>query len=221
MSIIETVGVKKVYSNKEIFKGIDLKIPLNKISLIMGPSGAGKTTLLNLFAFMEEADSGDYYWKGINTKDISKSEKRRIRRDSMSFIFQDFNVFEELTVKENLEVFLKHTTSINKKEWDSIITNALKNFEIMDIVNSQAKFLSGGERQRLAIARSFIKDTEILFADEPSANIDEDNKKMILKYFKAYKQEGRTVVIVSHDNSYIDFADKVFRFENSIIKCEK
>lgn len=221
MNIIEMVDVRKSYNKQDIFKGINLAIPKNKISLIMGPSGAGKTTLLNILAFIECASSGDYYWNGVNTKDIRKDEQRRIRRDSMSFIFQDYNVFEELTVKENLEVFLKYATSIDKKEWTSIISDGVKQFKIQDRINTQAKYLSGGERQRLSIFRSFIKDTEIVFADEPSANIDEDNKKTILDYFDQFKQKGRTVVIVSHDNSYIDFADKVFKLENNTIICEK
>ncbi|MCB5935542.1 ABC transporter ATP-binding protein [Caldibacillus thermoamylovorans] len=219
MNLIEIKEVRKQYGNKEILKSVDLNIQSSEICLITGSSGAGKTTLLNILSFLESADSGTYLWEGVNVDNILTKEKRNIRREKMSFIFQDFNVFEELTVKENLEVFLRYVTSIEKNKWDNLIIEGVNRFNMQDRINTRAKLLSGGERQRLAILRSFIKETKVVFADEPTANIDEKNKNLIVESFKMLKQEGRAIVIVSHDHSYNEFADKIYKLnEGKIIR---
>jgi len=214
MNLIELKDVRKRYGNKEVLKGVDLRIQPGEICLITGPSGAGKTTLLNILSFLETLDSGTYLWQGINEKDIEMKEKRNMRREKMSFIFQDFNVFEELTVKENLEIFLRYVTSIEKTNWEQLILEGVERFNIQDRINTKAKLLSGGERQRLAILRSFIKKTQVVFADEPTASVDEKNKNLIIESFIALKQEGRAVVIISHDQSYEQFADKIYELND-------
>ena len=221
MNLIKIKDVQKRYGEKEILKGINFEIQSNEICLITGPSGAGKTTLLNILALIETSDTGVYLWQGENEKDILEKDKRNIRREKMSFIFQDFNVFEELTVKENLEVFLRHATTIHKSKWEKIIAEGVKSFQMQDRINTRTKLLSGGERQRLAILRSFIKNTDVVFADEPTANIDEENKHLILESFKRLKQEGRAVVIVSHDQFYLEFVDKIYKLQNGKIIRDK
>jgi len=221
MYLIEVQNVRKAYGGKEVLKSISIGIESSEICLIVGPSGAGKTTLLNILASIEVADEGVYMWKGLNKNNVPPKERRRLRRENMSFIFQEFNVFEELTVRENLELFLKYATTIDKVRWVKLISEGVDRFKIRDRINTRAKLLSGGERQRLAILRSFLKDTEVVFADEPTANVDDSNKRLILESFDLLKQKGSAVIIVSHDRSYIDFVDKVYRLDDGVLTCDK
>ncbi|GAB6170517.1 ABC transporter ATP-binding protein [Clostridium carnis] len=212
--LLNLKNINKNYGNQLILNNINLTIEPGKIYVIMGPSGSGKSTLLNIISLIENPTSGDYFWKGLSVKDLPSKKKNLIRRDNIGLIFQDFNLFEELTAFENLDVYLQLTTSLDEKQRKTKITIQSKNLDISSILYKKVKFLSGGERQRVTIARCYLNDTELILADEPSANIDSANKTILISSFLSLRQAGKTIVIVTHDDSYISLADIVYNLRN-------
>ncbi|EOD00246.1 ABC transporter ATP-binding protein [Caldisalinibacter kiritimatiensis] len=213
-TIIKLKNVSKRYGNKKVLDNVSLKLNAGELVIIKGNSGAGKTTLLNILAFLETKDTGEFLWKGQKTENLNTKQKKNIRRTEMGFIFQDFNLFENLTVEENLEVFLSLTTEMKKDEIQKKIKEYLKKFQMEDRKKTHTRFLSGGERQRVAIMRAFLINSSIVFADEPSANIDDENKRIISDYLIELKEAGKSIVIVSHDDYYDKLADKIYVLKN-------
>ncbi|MCT4687325.1 ABC transporter ATP-binding protein [Vallitalea sp.] len=209
-TILRLSKVSKKYNNKVVLSNVDLELNKSEFILIKGESGEGKSTLLNVIAFLEPIDSGKIFWrqKDISTMDIK--DKKNIRRSNIGYIFQDYNLFENLTLEENLKVFLRLSTNKKEFEIEKDIDKCLLKFKMSDRKKIFIKFLSGGERQRVAIMRAFLVDKSIILADEPTANIDEINKKRIIDYFNEWKNEGKAVILVSHDDFYDDIADKVY-----------
>lgn len=212
--LLNLKNINKKYDNQIILNNLTLTIEPGKIYVIMGPSGSGKSTLLNIIALIENSTSGDYYWKDTNIKDFSSRKKSLIRKDNIGLIFQDFNLFEELTAFENLDVYLQLTTSLDEKQRENKIKNQSNNLDISSILYKKVKFLSGGERQRVTIARCYLNNTELILADEPSANIDSVNKSILIESFLSLRKNGKTIIIVTHDDSYIQIADMVYSLKN-------
>ncbi|EGO88329.1 ABC transporter ATP-binding protein [Clostridium botulinum C] len=213
-ALIKLCNISKKYNNEEVLKDINMKIEKGKIYIIMGPSGAGKSTLLNIISLIEPHTSGEYLWNDENINNFYKNKKVLIRRNSIGIIFQDFNLFEELTVFENLDIYLKLTSNLSASERENKIIKEITNLDIKNVISKKVKFLSGGERQRTAIARCYLTDKEILLADEPSANVDSKNKKVIISSFLQLKQKGKTIIIVTHDPIYKDIGDVIYKIEN-------
>lgn len=216
-SLIKLCNISKEYNNEQILKDINIKIQKGKIYIIMGPSGSGKSTLLNIISLIEPHTSGEYWWKDQRINNLSKNKKALIRRNSIGIIFQDFNLFEELTVFENLDIYLKLTSNLSSSERENRIIKEIINLDIKKVMSKKVKFLSGGERQRTAIARCYLTDKEVLLADEPSANVDSNNKKVIISSFLQLKQKGKTIIIVTHDPIYTDIGDVIYKLENGQI----
>lgn len=212
--LLNLKNINKKYDNQIILNNLSLTIESGKIYVIMGPSGSGKSTLLNIIALIENSTSGDYYWKDANIKDFSSRKKSLIRKDNIGLIFQDFNLFEELTAFENLDVYLQLTTSLDEKQRQNKIKNQANTLDISSILYKKVKFLSGGERQRVTIARCYLNNTELILADEPSANIDSVNKSILIESFLSLRKNGKTIIIVTHDDSYIQIADMVYSLKN-------
>ncbi|CDZ23168.1 hypothetical protein CCDG5_0017 [[Clostridium] cellulosi] len=213
-TIIKLEKISKSYADKNVLKDISMEAAASEIVLIKGRSGAGKTTLLNICAFLENPDGGTYYWRGKNALELSAKEKRETRKNQMGFIFQDYNLFEDLTVQENLEIFLRYTLAPDREKAKEMITKNLERFNMSDRLKTKAKFLSGGERQRIAIIRAIMKNDAVIFADEPSANIDDFNREKIITWFTELKNNGHAVVLVSHDNDFDKIADRIYTLEN-------
>lgn len=213
-TIIELKNVSKKYGDKIILDNVSLKLNTGELVIIKGISGAGKTTLLNILAFLETKDSGELFWKNQNIDILSSKEKKNIRRTEMGFIFQDFNLYENLTVEENLEIFLSLATEMKKNEIQRQIKEYLDKFHMEDRRKTYARLLSGGERQRVAVMRAFLINSSIVFADEPSANIDDENKRIIRDYLAELKIGGKSIIIVTHDDYYDKLADEIYVLKN-------
>ncbi|WP_425448014.1 ABC transporter ATP-binding protein [Dethiothermospora halolimnae] len=217
-TILELRNISKRYGDKKVLNDISLKVNLGDMILIKGSSGAGKSTLLNILAFLEAKDCGEIFWKGKNIDSLTIKEKKGIRKREMGFIFQEFNLFENLTVKENLDVVLSLTTKTTKEDRKGRIKEYLQKFQMEDRGDTYVKLLSGGERQRVAIVRTFLTDSTIVFADEPSANVDDKNKDIIKGYLVELKNAGKSIVIVSHDDYYDKIANRIYEIKNGYIK---
>jgi len=211
MEIIKTINLKKVFDNKivkqEVLKGLNISISKGDFAGIVGPSGSGKTTLLYCLSSLEDITSGNVY---INEKDISKYSIREVedlRKHEIGFVFQFFNLIPNLTVYEN--ILLARVIANND---DSYIDEILEKVSMKEYKEYYPNQLSGGMQQRVAIARALVNKPNIIFADEPTGNLDQENGKQILDLLKKLNQkEGITVLLVTHNEDYLSYCNRIFR----------
>lgn len=206
---IKLSGIKKTY-NKPVLMGIDLEINSNSFISIIGKSGSGKSTLMNILGLIESFDAGEYSFNGTiikNNKDYSD-----LRLENIGFIFQSYNLIPTLTCKENI---LLPTMYYGDKANDfQLITRQL---DIEHLMDTSVNVLSGGEKQRVAIARALILNPQIIIADEPTGNLDEENKKIVLELLKKVHSKGCAVVIITHDLSVAECTEKIFELRNGML----
>lgn len=213
MSYIKFDKVTKNYEMGEVnIKALDeasFEIQKGELVVIVGPSGAGKTTALNILGGMDGASSGDVIVANKNISKYSKEKLTTYRRDDIGFVFQFYNLVQNLTAKENVEL----ATQICKKPLDPI--EVLKKVGLEERINNFPSQLSGGEQQRVAIARALAKNPKLLLCDEPTGALDYNTGKQILKLLQdTCRKEKMTVIIITHNSAIAPMADKVINFRN-------
>lgn len=217
MELIRLENVKKIYQTGEVITkavdGIDFTVDQGEFALIIGASGAGKTTVLNILGGMDTATSGAVY---IDGEDISKWNKKQLtgyRRDDIGFVFQFYNLVQNLTALENVELALQ----ICKDPLDA--REVLTDVGLQDRMLNFPAQLSGGEQQRVAIARALAKNPKLLLCDEPTGALDYQTGKAILKLLQdTCRQKGMTVVVITHNMAIAPMADQVIRFKNGQVR---
>lgn len=213
MSYIKFDKVTKNYGTGEVdIKALDeasFDIKKGELVVIVGPSGAGKTTALNILGGMDSASSGRVIVDNKNISEYSKEKLTKYRRDDIGFVFQFYNLVQNLTAKENVEL----ATQICKKTLDPV--EVLQKVGLKDRINNFPSQLSGGEQQRVAIARALAKNPKLLLCDEPTGALDYNTGKQILKLLQdTCRKEKMTVIIITHNMAIAPMADKVINFKN-------
>jgi len=219
--MIQIKNLSKVYSTDEIettaLNSIDLTIKKGEFIAIMGPSGCGKSTLLNILGLLDSATSGEYY---LGENEISKySEKQRVnlRKGSLGFVFQSFNLIDELSVFENVELPLLYLR-IPKEERKKRVEEVLERMNIMHRRNHFPQQLSGGQQQRVAIARAIVAKPNVILADEPTGNLDSLNGEEVMQLLQELSNEGTTIVMVTHSPYDANYAHRVINlFDGQIV----
>ncbi len=211
-------GIKMAFrsgaDSTPILQGIDLEIPRGEIQLLMGPSGSGKTTLLSILAGILTPTEGTVCLLGQEITRMSKEELSRFRLKNIGFIFQGFNLFPALTAAENVEVALR-MKGIHKNEARKQAKDLLAEVGLEQRINHLPRDLSGGQKQRVAIARALADNPKLIMADEPTASLDSHSGHAVIELLrKLAKDNGRTVLIVTHDSRLIDVADRVAYLED-------
>jgi putative ABC transport system ATP-binding protein len=220
-TVIELENINKIYqtgkNELQVLFDICLQIYEGDFISIVGPSGSGKTTLLNIMACLDRPTSGRYILGGKNVKSKSKDDLSRLRNKSIGFIFQSFNLISRHTAIENVQMPLQYSNVVNKKERAE---RALKCLELVDLTN-RAKHhpneLSGGQQQRVAIARSLINNPDIILADEPTGNLDSKTSADIINLLKRLHESGKTIIIITHDESIAKEAMDTIRIKDGRI----
>ena len=211
-NIIDLKGLTKRYGygDTESFalKDFDLTIKRGEFVMIMGPSGCGKTTLLNIIGLLDRATCGEYYLNGENVVSISSRRKARLRAKKIGFIFQNFNLIQDLSVLENVTlplVYIKQSRTVRLKN----ASDALDRFHMQEKEYYMPHQLSGGQQQRVSIARAIVSDPEIILADEPTGNLDSRASISVMEELKAIHEEGNTIIMVTHNPSLTSYATRV------------
>ena len=199
MNIITLKDICKKYDDKIIFDNFNLEIPKGDFVSIIGESGAGKSTLLNIIGLLENADSGDLIINNIKNPKLSRKSGVLLLRNNISYLFQNYGLIDNETVLENLLISL-HFIHKSKKEKKIKISEALKKVGLNGYENKKIYKLSGGEQQRVALAKIILKPCDIILADEPTGSLDENNKLDVLHILQEFNEEGKTVVVVTHDS---------------------
>ncbi|MGE6261365.1 ABC transporter ATP-binding protein [Heyndrickxia sporothermodurans] len=206
---IELHNVNKTYDTGvesiHVLKNIDLTIESGKWLTITGASGSGKTTLLRCLSAIEKVDTGKVLLGKLNAVTASEEEKRKYRRNNIGYIFQDFQLFEQFDVLTN--VMIPQLPDKTKKEAEEKAKQLLKIVGLADRLYHMPSQISGGEKQRTAIARALMNDPQLILCDEPTGNLDVDNRDMIMNILKEIHQNGVTVVLVTHDQELAKYGD--------------
>jgi len=207
--MIELKNISKKYKTNSVetiaLRNFSLIIHEEEFLAIMGSSGSGKTTLLNILGCMDTFDEGQYLFHNTNIKALSHKELAKFRNEHVGFIFQSYNLINDLTVFENIELPL---AGIQKSVRKKRVLDLVERVGLSDKVNRFPKQLSGGQQQRVAIARALANNPKMILADEPTGNLDSNNGQEIMKVLSELNQQGIAIILVTHDKSISSYAKK-------------
>lgn len=220
MHLIEVKNVYKIYNPGEnqvnALDGVSISIDEGEFVAIIGQSGSGKSTLMNMLGFLDVPTSGDYYINGKHAEDLTDDEMSEIRNKEIGFIFQGFNLISSLTALENVELPLVYR-GMPKSERREKSFAALKKVGLEKRMNHLPAALSGGQQQRVAVARAIAAAPPVILADEPTGNLDTRSTKEVMQILHNLKDEGRTVIVITHDNEIAEQAERVIRIRDGKI----
>jgi len=201
--LVELKDIKKVFTTDEVetmaLNNINLTIYKGEYLSITGPSGCGKSTLLSLLGLLDIPTSGLYQLAGHNASNIDSDERARIRNKEIGFIFQSFNLISDLTVAENIELPLTYRTDLDKNQRQDMVNLSLERIDLLHRASHYPSQLSGGQQQRVAVARAIAGKPTIIFADEPTGNLDSKNAEAVMTLLDELNQDGATICMVTHD----------------------
>lgn len=206
--MIKAVDIQKSYGDLSVLKGVNLEVKSGEIISIVGDSGAGKTTLLQILGTLDKADRGSLSIKGTEVRGMNKSQLAAFRNKEIGFIFQFHHLLPEFTALENVCI-PAYIGNISKKDAEAKATKLLEKLGVFHRANHKPNELSGGEQQRVAVARALMNDPAVIFADEPSGNLDSKNAESLHKLFFELRDDlGQTFVIVTHNPELANMADR-------------
>ena len=219
--MIKTDSISKVFRTEEVethaLINVSLEVKQGEFVAIMGPSGCGKSTLLNILGLLDRPTDGQYFLDGKDMSALTEKERNVIRRGTLGFIFQSFNLIDELTVEENIELPLLYM-KVPADERKRRITDALKRMAIEHRAKHFPSQLSGGQQQRTAIARAVVMQPKVILADEPTGNLDSKNGLEVMGLLRELHREGTTIVMVTHSARDAAYSDRIVNlFDGSVV----
>ena len=217
--LIEIKDLKKEYQNEEIITkvlhGLSFNIEKGEFVSIMGPSGSGKSTLMHILGLLERPSSGKLKFNGKNVEHLSDTELARLRNEEIGFVFQSFNLLKKTTVLDNVKLPL--TYSHGKKNHTKTATKVLNNVGLSHRLNYFTNQISGGEKQRVAIARALVNNPSVIFADEPTGNLDSKSGAQIMDILEKLNEEGNTIILVTHETHTAEYAKRIIKMRDGLI----
>lgn len=225
MPLIEIKNLKKIYFNESIetpaLSGVSFDIDAGEFVAIMGPSGSGKSTLLHILGFLDRPTAGEYRFGGKSMNDYSPEETAITRNKKMGFIFQAFNLLSRATVFENVKLPLIYS-NVKENLWDELARKAVDSVGLSHRLNYDSSRLSGGEKQRVAIARALVNDPQVIFADEPTGNLDSKSGQIVMEIIQRLNEkEGRTVILITHETYTAEHAQRIIRLRDGRVESDK
>lgn len=208
--MITIKNLNKSFGEKQVFTNFNCTIKNGFMTAIIGKSGSGKSTLLNMIGLLDLDYQGEILYDDINIKKLKENKQVEFIRNNINYLFQNYALVDNETVEQNLLLALAYE-KINKEEKTTKINEVLTKVGLDNFNNKKIYTLSGGEQQRIALARTILKKGDIILADEPTGNLDEGNKEIVLKILKEFKDLGKTIIIVTHDLSIANECDEVIK----------
>ncbi len=219
--MIKVENIKKVFRTDEVetraLNEVTLSVKEGEFVAVMGPSGCGKSTLLNILGLLDTPTEGKYMLAGKDVSTLKENDRIDLRKGVIGFVFQSFNLIDELTVEENIELPLLYM-GIPKKERREKVKKAMERMDISHRARHYPAQLSGGQQQRVAIARAVIAGPKIILADEPTGNLDSKNGNEVMQLLAELHREGTTIVMVTHSQHDASFANRIIKlFDGHIV----
>lgn len=219
--MIKTVNLTKIFRTDEVettaLNKVSFQVNSGEFVAIMGPSGCGKSTLLNIIGLLDNPSDGEYYFTGNEVAKYSEKQRARLRKENIGFVFQNFNLIEELTVFENIElplIYLGWNSTQRKQRVEEVLDQ-------MNIAHRKKHFplqLSGGQQQRVAVGRAVVANPKIILADEPTGNLDSAHGEEVMNLLDSLNQKGTTIIMVTHSQRDAEYAQRIIRlFDGQII----
>lgn len=224
MNLLETVDVTKVYQGEghetRVLRGVSFAVKKGEFVALMGPSGSGKSTLLHILGFLDRHTEGVYRFEGKEFSDYTEDELAHVRNKKMGFIFQSFNLLSRASVLDNVMLPLQYS-DIPISEWKDRAYERIASVGLMHRIDHTSAQLSGGERQRVAIARALVNDPEVVFADEPTGNLDSKSGGGILQTIqKLNEEEERTIILITHESHTAEHAKRIVHIKDGTIDSD-
>ena len=221
--LLELRNIRKKYimgdNELEVLKGVSFEVKYGEFVAIMGSSGSGKSTLMNILGCLDKQGEGDYFLEGINVKDKTENELSYIRNQKIGFVFQTFNLISRTSSLKNVElpmIYAKKNASYREERAKFL----LEQVGLSDRLHHVPNELSGGQRQRVAIARALANDPPIIFADEPTGNLDSKSSVEIMQIFTRLNDEGKTVIVVTHEPDIAAYTKRIITFRDGHIMSD-
>ena len=219
--MIKTVNLQKIFRTEEVqtlaLTNVNIEVSEGEFVAVMGPSGCGKSTLLNILGLLDNPTGGEYYLNGTEVSRYTESQRTDLRKGAIGFVFQSFNLIDELNVYENVELPLLYM-GIPSAERKKRVEEALERMGMMHRVKHFPQQLSGGQQQRAAIARAVVAGPKLILADEPTGNLDSKNGREVMELLKELHRDGTTIVMVTHSQHDADYADRIINlFDGQVV----
>jgi putative ABC transport system ATP-binding protein len=222
--MITLKNLSKVYRTTEVettaIRDMNLEIRPGEFVAVMGPSGCGKSTFLNIVGMLDSPSSGEYWFGNENIAGHSESELSELRKNAIGFVFQSFNLIDELNVAENVELALLYHRDVSSSERKTRAAQALERMKIAHRARHMPSQLSGGQQQRVAIARAVVARPQLILADEPTGNLDTANGEEVMQLLTQLNDEGTTIVMVTHSHSHAEYAHRIVNLLDGSVVTE-
>lgn len=222
--MIEVKDLVKVYKNGklslEVLKGLNLSVKEGEYVALMGPSGSGKSTFLNILGCLDNLTTGTYTLDGIDVSNMPENDLSTVRNEKIGFVFQAYNLLPKLTAIENVELPAMYK-GVDRKTRHAKAKKALEMVGLGERINHRPVEMSGGQKQRVAIARALINDPKIIFADEPTGNLDSKSGEEILRIFKKLNDNGVTILMVTHEEDVAEHTKRIIRLRDGVINSDE
>ena len=222
MSLINVKNLEKDYINEDVvtsvLRGVTFRIEPGEFVAIMGPSGSGKSTLMHILSFLDRPTGGLYEFEGKDIKDFGDDYLAELRNQRVGFVFQSFNLLARTTVLDNVKLPLLYS---KKKNHDQLAREALAAVGLSHRLNYFTNQISGGEKQRVAIARALVCDPAVIFADEPTGNLDSKSGNIIMNILQKLNDQGRTIILVTHETDTANHAKRIIRIKDGKLVADE
>jgi putative ABC transport system ATP-binding protein len=221
--MIKITDLKKFYRTEEVetsaINNISLEVKKGEFLAVMGPSGCGKSTLLNILGLLDDLDEGSYLFNGTEISDYNEKKRADLRKHNIGFVFQSFNLIDELTVFENVELPLIYT-KMPSAERKKRVEEVLEKVQILHRRNHFPQQLSGGQQQRVAVARAVVNNPKIILADEPTGNLDSNSGNDVMQLLTQLNEQGTTIIMVTHSEHDARYSHRIVRMLDGQIVLE-
>ena len=221
--MIKTENLTKVYQTDDVettaLNAVNIEIKEGEFVSVMGPSGCGKSTLLNVLGMIDSPTSGNYYFNGEEVGNLPERKRSNVRKHNLGFVFQSFNLIDELTVFENVELPMLYT-KVPSSERKARVEELLEGMNIMHRRNHFPQQLSGGQQQRVAVARAIVNRPKLILADEPTGNLDSATGDEVMKILSELNSQGTTILMVTHSQYCAEFGNRIIRMLDGQVVTE-
>lgn len=219
--MIQTINLQKIFRTEEVetwaLNNVNISIREGEFIAVMGPSGCGKSTLLNILGLLDNPTDGKYYLNGTEVSQYTESQRTGLRKGAIGFVFQSFNLIDELNVYENIELPLLYM-GVSSAQRKKLVEKAMERMGITHRSKHFPQQLSGGQQQRVAIARAVVTGPKLILADEPTGNLDSKNGKEVMDLLTELNKEGTTIVMVTHSQHDAAYAERIINlFDGQVI----